>query len=175
MVKQKSIIINGMKTLFIYITMLLLATGCGTPESESCHKRITFFNNYHKDMYITSSGTYPDTMHVLKYPPGIVSQAFLLKTPSGQSNGSAIEEFAKGCIEYYFQNRDNRDTVMFFVFDADVLENESSQTIKDNYLVLQRYDLSLDDVRQLEWMLPFPPTEKMKYMRMYPPYGTYNK
>jgi hypothetical protein len=150
--------------------MLLLTAGC-TPASESCHKYINFFNDYNRDVYIYCNGIYPDT---IKYHHSIVSQAHIYKTPSGQSNNEAIRRFGKGCIEYLFQNNGN-DTIMCFVFDAYILEHESSQTIKDNYLILQRYDLSLGDVKQLEWELPFPPTEKMKYMQMYPPYGTYNK
>jgi hypothetical protein len=151
--------------------MLLLASGCGTPESESCHKRIMFFNNYHKDTYIDCSVPYSDTTHVLKHSSAILSQANILKTLSGQSNGDALKY--RGCIESRFEYI--ADTLVYSVFDADILENESTQTIVDNYLVLQRYDLSLDDLNQLEWLLPFPPTEAMKYMRMYPPYGTYNK
>jgi hypothetical protein len=139
--------------------MLLLTAGC-TPASESCHKYITFFNNYHKDTYIVSD-VYPDTAYVLKHPPGIVSQAHMYKTPSGQSNNDAISTTLKGCIEYFFRNSEN-DTVMCFVFDAYILEHESAQTIKDNCLILQRYDLSLGDVKQLEWELPFPPTEKIE-------------
>jgi hypothetical protein len=64
---------------------------------------------------------------------------------------------------------------MYFVLDAYTWEHESSQTIIDNYLVLQRYDLGLEDIQKLGWSLPFPPTEAMKDMKMYPPYGTYNK
>jgi hypothetical protein len=95
----------------------------------------------------------------------------MYKTLSGQANGDAIVH--RGCIENSFNII--ADTRVCFIFDADVLENESTQTIVDNYLILQRYELSLDDIQQLEWVIPFPPTEKMKYMKMYPPYGTYNK
>jgi hypothetical protein len=149
-----------------------MTTGCGPEAGEDCHKRIIFYNNYDRDVYINSDVLYPDTMYIIKYPPGTVSQAHIYKTQSGKSNVYALTGPRRGCLEDWYNEY---DTVMYFVLDAYMWENESSQTIIDNYLVLQRYDLSWEDIRQLEWSLPFPPTDTMKYMRMYPPYGTYNK
>ncbi|MDR2424916.1 MAG: hypothetical protein LBD59_09375 [Prevotellaceae bacterium] len=160
-----------MKTLF-YITLLLLIASCSTPESETCHRGITFFNNYYKDTYISSMRSYPDTLYDVTRYYFIVSQAVFTKTLSGHNNRRSIST-RRGCAESWFQYGDTIKSC--FVFDADVLENESAQTILDNYLVLQRYDLTLDNLIQLNFMLPFPPTEEMKHIRMYPPYGTYNE
>jgi hypothetical protein len=95
----------------------------------------------------------------------------MYKTKSGQSNEDALADPGY-CMEYFYHDY---DTIMYFVLDAHTWETESSQTIIDNYLVLQRYDLSLEDTQKLEWSLPFPPTEAMKHIKMYPPYGTYKQ
>ena len=39
-----------------------------------------------------------------------------------------------------------------------------------NYFVAQRYDLSLNDLKKLNWTITYPPVESMKDMHMYPPY-----
>jgi hypothetical protein len=165
----KSII---MKALLLFV-ITLLAISC-REESSSCHFRIVFYNDYDKDVYIISNGIYPDTVYAISYPPGTVSQAHLYKTQSGKSNGNALAVLRrKECFEttYYYDN----DTASYYILDAYTWETESAQTIRDNYLVLQRYDLSLEDIRQLGWSLRFPPTEEMRRMKMYPPYGTYNE
>jgi len=61
-----------------------------------------------------------------------------------------------------------KDTLSFYFFDANVIENEGWEKVRDEYLVLRRYDLSEDDLRTLDFTVPFPPTEVMRDMRMYP-------
>jgi len=36
---------------------------------------------------------------------------------------------------------------------------------------LQRYDLTIRDLDILDWTLSYPPDERMKNIKMYPPYG----
>jgi hypothetical protein len=72
------------------------------------------------------------------------------------------------------------DTVSIYIFNQDTLNRYSWEEIQRDYKILQRYDLSLEDIRKLKNQygvpeIPYPPTEIMKNMKMYPPYGTYNK
>jgi hypothetical protein len=39
-----------------------MTTGCGPEAGENCHKRITFYNNYDRDTYISLETDYPDTV-----------------------------------------------------------------------------------------------------------------
>jgi hypothetical protein len=64
---------------------------------------------------------------------------------------------------------------MFYIFDYKVLTTNKWAEVRDNYMVTQRYDLSLDDLRRLDWKLSFPPTEEMRNIKMWPPYGTYDE
>jgi hypothetical protein len=69
-----------------------------------------------------------------------------------------------------------QDTLSIFIFDNVVLNRFSWDNIQRNYRVLKRYDLSLDDLRRLENRfgipeIPFPPDERMRDMRMFPPFG----
>jgi hypothetical protein len=63
------------------------------------------------------------------------------------------------------------DTLSFFIFDYEIIERYDWQTIRDNYMILVRYDFSHADLKKLKWNIYYPPTEEMKDMKMYPPYG----
>ena len=156
-----------MKKLFV-LYALLLTTACGPEENETCHRGVEFYNNFDRDAYITvSSGVYPDTMQTVRRASLIFTANPYCKTPSGESNTDAIYN-RRGCVESFFNYE---DTIMFFVFDAYTVENIPQMTITDKYLVLRRYDLSKEDLILLNWNLYYPPTEEMKHMKMYPPYG----
>ncbi len=64
---------------------------------------------------------------------------------------------------------------MVFVFNADTLETHGWDYAKEHNMVMQRYDLSLTDLQNLNWTLTFPPTEEMRNIKMWPPYGTYDE
>lgn len=71
--------------------------------------------------------------------------------------------------EKYFRTLPN-DTLSLFIFHTDTLNKYKWEEIRKNYRVLKRYDLSIEDIQLLDYEIPYPPTEKMKNMRMYPPY-----
>lgn len=65
------------------------------------------------------------------------------------------------------------DTVSVFVFNKDTFEMYGYENVRQNYRILVRYDLSISDIRSLQFCLPYPPDESMKNMKMYPPYESF--
>lgn len=63
------------------------------------------------------------------------------------------------------------DTLSFYFFDSETIETYSWEKICEDYKVLKRYDLSIEDIQLLDYEIPYPPTKQMKNMRMYPPYN----
>ena len=63
------------------------------------------------------------------------------------------------------------DTLSLFIFDADTLNMYSWEEIRSGYKILQRYDISPEDIKALKYNIFYPPTEAMKNIKMYPPYG----
>ena len=68
-----------------------------------------------------------------------------------------------------------KDTVSIFIFNKEILDNYSWDKIQQEYNILQRYDLSLEDFKKLSNkndipIISYPPTEDMKDVKMYPPY-----
>ena len=83
--------------------------------------------------------------------------------------------FKKGASIYYHYNyeydKGNTNVLSLFIFDADTFNTYSWDEIKNDYKILRRYDLSLQDIKNLNYIIPYPPTETMKNIKMYPPYG----
>ncbi len=74
----------------------------------------------------------------------------------------------------------NTDTISIYNFDSDTVDYYSWDTEVENNNILQRYDLGLNDLNDLlvfkyTSILYFPPTDAMKHIRMWPPYGTYDE
>ena len=67
------------------------------------------------------------------------------------------------------------DTLLIFVFNADTLDTFGWDYVREHYMVLQRYDLSLGDLQSVNFRLSFPPNDAMKHIHMWPPYGTYDE
>lgn len=59
------------------------------------------------------------------------------------------------------------DTMSIFFFDPDTLAKYNWETIREDYKILVRYDLSHNDLKKLGWCIYYPPTEVMKGMKMY--------
>jgi hypothetical protein len=68
-----------------------------------------------------------------------------------------------------------KDTLSVYYFHPDTLQKYSWEEIQREYKVLRRYDLSVEDIILLQNKygvpeIPYPPNERMKNMKMYPPY-----
>jgi len=65
------------------------------------------------------------------------------------------------------------DTLCIFILHPDTLKIYLFlEEINKNYNILRRYDVSLQNMRQLNWTIVYPPDETMKNIKMYPPYGS---
>jgi hypothetical protein len=62
------------------------------------------------------------------------------------------------------------DTLSIFFFDPDTLAKYEWATIRQEYKILMRYDLSHNDLKKLDWCIYYPPIEAMKNIKMWPPY-----
>lgn len=61
------------------------------------------------------------------------------------------------------------DTLSIFFFVDNVYEDSSWATVSSQYLILKRYDLSIEDLERLNFYVPFPPDETMEGIKIYPP------
>ena len=63
------------------------------------------------------------------------------------------------------------DTLSVFVLSYDTLRKYGYEDVRVHNRIMVRYDLSYDEVRDMNWTFYYPPQEFMKDMKMYPPYS----
>lgn len=147
-----------MKTNILIFINTLLFVSCEFPDQTY---KFRIINDSDKDLYfyeaVMNAPIYPDTLiketkvqlkvspHTISYQGGLIS----------------TEEVFK---------KYNIDTLSIYFFDAYIVDTYPWETIREEYKVLKRYDLSIKDIQLLDYEIPYPPTEVMKDMRMYPPY-----
>jgi hypothetical protein len=141
-----------MNSVILLIMYLLFNQGCGDKE-DSCHKTIIFVNNTEKIIYVESAYEYPDTLAYRFNPNPILDPTHSEVLPN-EENTQVL--WSRDCIELAFKDLIPSDTLMVFIFDGQVLENTPWDTIISNYLVLKRYDLSLQDLEQMNWTVEYP-------------------
>jgi hypothetical protein len=145
---------------------LLSSCNCFLPN----YYEIDYVNNADYDVHyriLDNSGEdkncYPDTTISFGKRLGLV-----------KAQSYFVDNIGTLPIKNYFNNIPS-DTLSVFYFHPDTLAKYSWEEIQRDYKVLQRYDLSIEDVKMLYNKnnvpkIPYPPTDAMKHMKMYPPY-----
>ena len=152
-----------MKTIFKYLVLFVVltaATAC--PEPPVDKGGFMFYNNSNSNVCIylgvasrkNGGSLYPDTMLTNK--------------------NTTIGPILKNSKYYYDFNRfANTDTLCLFIIDSDTINKYTWEEVKNGYKILQRYDLLVDlkGLKQINFIVTYPPTEAMKDVHMYPPYS----
>ena len=163
-----------MKNVIIILLLYIVCTAvtCEKKENENCHRAINFSNNLSKDLYVRGIrfNFIAPGADELGYFRNTVSPEYKVK--SGEQNNRRATDLFNSCHEWNFDAKGgNSDTLNVFVFEASVIENTPWEVVARDYLVLKRYDLTLGDLQRLDWRVTYPPTEAMKDIKQYPPYG----
>ena len=145
-----------MKTsiITIILAILLLANTCNKGD-ENCHKTIVFNNQTDNALYVRGSFDYPDTLAISSDANPILDPNFS-KVGANETNENVL--WRRDCFETVFINGTTipSDTLMVYVFDANVLETTPWETVISDNLILKRYDLSLDDLKNMDWTINYP-------------------
>ena len=124
------------------------------------------FGDYELDIYMHNNSGYTLlTDGTYDYPDTTIKEKMYFEEVLPHSFGRAT----------FTTRRWNRTIVnekmCLFIFYKDVVNSVPWETIRKDYMVLQRYDLSIDELEKLNWTVYYPPTEEMKDIDMFPPYG----
>ena len=152
----------------LLLICVCITNTCGLKDSENCHHSIEFTNNSDGllDVNFTIfSYYYPDPLDISKIPNFSEDQKNI------KSNETRKNLYTRHCMEKYLNEGEwFFDTVYVYVFDATVVENTPWEVVARDYLVLKRYDLTLEDLQLLNWKISYPPTEAMRYVIQSPPF-----
>lgn len=158
------------KKISILIILICLITSC---EHTHC---IYLVNNSYRSICVVS----PELEYgIVAYPDTVLPSGLSINNDNllyGTNNTFVIYEGLSGWYHLF----NTRDTVSVFIIDADTINYYSLDSVIEKNMVLQRYDIGLNDVNDLcvskdVSILSFPPTEAMKHIHMWPPYGTYDE
>lgn len=160
-----------LKTLFLCISIFLF---CACPERVT---DLCLENNYGKKVRINFLDDWSITHGYYKNDTSItwLEKEYLeIVFPEGKH----ITVGWGGDYADWFSVFPN-DTLRIFFFDNELVNCTPWEEIVSGYRILRRYDLSVQDMKTLKGdsygiTIPFPPTEVMKDMRMWPPYGQPN-
>ena len=132
-------------SLLIVISILWLSTA-NSCRRDDYHKTIHFINNSSKDVYIysNSNSNYSDDFWI---PGLLVFQASSWKVESNEKNSSGI--YSQDCLEYHLSKKN----VVVYVFDAEVLETVSRDTIIKYRMALEIYHPSLEEMEKSVWTI----------------------
>jgi len=104
-------------------------------------------NNSNSTVYFNYSFAFPDTTLRLEDNP-VTSDDFY-RIQSGETVTNPIMGRWESKFDIY-------DTLMIFIFDETTLKNVPWDTIMKNYMILKRYDLSLEDLVRMDWRVTYP-------------------
>jgi hypothetical protein len=102
------------------------------------------------------------------YPDTTITQGLIDRMPILES-GQTLSLGGFSPPENIFNNSP-ADTLSIYFFETEILNNNSFENIRDNYRVLKRYDLSVEDLELLNFEIPYPPTPIMSLIKQFPPY-----
>ncbi|MDY0202419.1 MAG: hypothetical protein RBR40_15675 [Tenuifilaceae bacterium] len=126
--------------------LVIGGSDCSKRDSD-CHNEITIINNTEKVLYFYYSDKYPDTS-IIDYDPSLALDFYKVKSYS-----SKIHYDRDGCFDMYLNNGNK---LMYFLFDSLVLASVPWDSVRENYLIIKRYDLSLDDLNRMNWTITYP-------------------
>ena len=131
-----------MKKLLIAALFLLLLQGITCYDD----REITIHNLSSKDIYFNKQHNYPDTT-IREYNPSQDPRNHKVKS---KEIGYVIA--INTTWEYLFEDLEK---LQIFIYDAEVIENTPWEVVRRDYLVLKRYDLTLQDIKDRQWRIEF--------------------
>ncbi|MFN8208940.1 MAG: hypothetical protein U0T82_16260 [Bacteroidales bacterium] len=134
-----------MKTISL-VSLCLLIASMTCKKEEYLKLRIN--NTTNAPIYTAWTRDFPDTTFTYMLNPTLNPQTDRVEAKSLQKK------------HYYSLTNDIFDawvdTISVFIFDAQLLDSTPWDTVKAKYLVLKRYDLSLDDLNRMNWIINYP-------------------
>ena len=127
----------------------LLSMGMKCVEQPPVDNRLKIVNYSEKRISVSYSAIYPDTSLAENYE----KYECLVLLANSTSN---FEEYCSW-EEVYQQSVS--DTIMFFIFDNNIVKTIPWDTIRKNYMILERYDLTYEDLVKMNWTIEYPTKE----------------
>ena len=171
--KRKVILIIGILSLFI--------NSCFKSHfEEGRHSYFKFENNSNIDITVNTNNTgWNDNTNIIYVSKLGINDYDMVVYANSTNNILRLRPPTswEGIINNRLKDDKKKkyDTLKLFIFDYAKIMNYNSSVRPYNVpfdsVFLQRYDLTIKDLDNIGWKLSYPPDERMKDIKMYPPYG----
>jgi len=155
------------KNILKSVLCLLLLGSCDSCLEKS-GEQLSLYNESAQDISVLLGGiqTTVDTDTLL---PDIDNLNLLHKIPKGKQRDMGGVGTMAGWNEIFEYL--GIDTMRIFILATDTVNMYDWNIIQKNYNILQRYDVSVEDLRYLNSCFYYPPISTMRDIRMWPPYS----
>lgn len=141
-----------MKKIIIFLNAIILLISCDANNTAYSHKIITVINKTNKTIYVVGSYQYPNT-DAYKNTPDPLKTGFT-KVLLNESTKNVLPSFGTS-YESIYEYEIPSGILMVYIFDGPTLETEGWDYIKEHNLVLKRYDLTLKDLKNMNWTIAY--------------------
>jgi hypothetical protein len=136
-----------MKNIIYIIIITAIFNSC--IKLDGTDYRLKIKNNTSKYLYYNDQNGYPDTT-IEEFNNISLKDSYLIDPNSERRIPTQVP------WERIFEKNLKSDTLMIFIYDAAVIENTTWDTVKAKYMILKRYDLSLEDLQRMNWTITYP-------------------
>ena len=141
-----------MKKIILLLSITIILISCDANNTAHCHKIITVVNKTNKSIYIDASYEYPD-LEAYKHNADPLNNSDIKKVEANKSSRNMLPTAGK-CYERIYTNIKS-GIMMVYVYDGPTLETKGWDYIKANNLVLKRYDLTIEDLKDINWTITY--------------------
>lgn len=132
-----------MKQIVIYLIVTFGVIACGKNNGDIRYLKIR--NNSENRIILKCSTQFPDTSFVLQD----------LRIVAGIEAGAEESVISKNGWDNLVQKNES-STLIFFVFDSGIFSQYPDSIIEQEYMILKRYDLSLNELESMNWTIIYP-------------------
>jgi hypothetical protein len=132
----------------ILIIGLFIIASCGEKD-PNLHGIIWFLNNSDKTVFLGPQFTGFDDSLIFFSNPAL-SGEYYKSYPNTKDDQLSLTDTYEGRF-----NDPSIDLLRIYLFDEEIIAEYDWDTIVSNYMVLKRYDLTLDDLNNLDWIVEY--------------------
>ncbi|MGV8091904.1 MAG: hypothetical protein AB2L24_08580 [Mangrovibacterium sp.] len=134
-----------MKVKYVLAMIIMIVYSNNSCELLGDHVyRFWILNNSNEALNFLVSYNYPDTIIPDTYD----------KVKSLNPNDKTPYDSKKKWEEVFYELP--ADTLSIFIFSRNTIINQEWEKILENYMVLKRYDLSIEDLEEQNWVVAYP-------------------
>ncbi len=116
--------------------------------------RLKVANQSDSSIWAIHSAGYPDTNSVSAFKNYKMGETYILPN-------SSKTHYELCTWEAFFDDYVNSDTLMIFIVKSevtpeDIIKNNGLNQLINNHSVLKRFDLTLDDLKNMNWTITYP-------------------